>query len=186
MGNHKVSQQQVDRVLSDARYLQKEAEALTSVINDIPYRAQPPEGYSISQILLLIDHAQQSYYNPIIDNVTDRNRSVSLQDVTHFTDTFDPPKGDDIDIHHTLKSLAKHRGLITNKLDDLTLIDWRQSIYIADGEITLLKFIQEMTHNDQIYLKEITKLIQAYHQEKKSQKAVDKRQQKPKFGDNRG
>ena len=44
MTDREISQEDLDRLIDDASYLQDEAEAMQYVIDDVPYAKTPPEG----------------------------------------------------------------------------------------------------------------------------------------------
>ncbi len=176
MANRKASKEQVQQVIEDAAYLQQEAEALKYVIDEVPYDTRPPEGHSIAELLMLIDHAQVNYYEPVIDDVLHKNRPTRLGNFTHYKETFNPDDRGEENIQEILHALANHRASLINKLKDISLNNWNGIIYKDNEEILLIGFIEKMNHLDQVYLKKITNLVQSYHQEKNTQRELKQRQ----------
>ncbi len=175
MANRKVTQERVEKLIEGAAYLQKEAEALQYVIEEVPYDAAPPEGYSIAELLMLIDHAQFNYYEPVIDDALDGKRPTRLHDFSNFQKDFNPDERGDEDIQALLKSIAQHRVTFVNKLKDISLNTWEVEIYDKNREILLADVIEEMIHNDQVQLKKITNLVKSYQEEKSNQREIQQR-----------
>lgn len=109
MTQREVTQDQVNRLLDDAAYLQDEAEALKYVIEQVPYSDVPPEGKSIYAMLELLDHAQVSYYRPLIERIFSENRLIRLSDLEHYETTFisaaESEEADEPDIDKLLNRL---------------------------------------------------------------------------------
>lgn len=175
MPNRKVTKEWVDRVLDDASYLQKEAEALSYVIDEVPHQASPPEGYSIAQLLMLINHAQEHYYKTVINDAISSKRPISLNNYNDFKNTFTPPDEESVNIQKILNMLGNNRASLVNKLKKISLFDWQKRIYKNDKEVLLIEFVEEMNHNDHVHLKKITNLVQAYHQEKTNRREIKQR-----------
>lgn len=177
MRGSKVKQEQIDNAIEIAAYLQNEVEALKYVIEDVPHRANPPEGYSIFKLIMLIDHAQSSFYQPIIEEALQAEKSIRLQNFVHYTVTFDTKKTEDEDIQKVLSQLANHRAVFINRLRQISLTNWNKAIYDNDQEILLIHLIEIMNHSDQIYLKKITNLVKAFQDEKIAQRGLNQRKQ---------
>ncbi|MDX1586237.1 MAG: hypothetical protein R3222_05815, partial [Balneolaceae bacterium] len=89
MAKHEITQEQLDTLTEDASYLQDEAEALQYVIETVPYTETPPDGRSIAEMLMLIDHAQVNYYRPILEDAFKNPRPTRLSNYEHLRDTFE-------------------------------------------------------------------------------------------------
>jgi hypothetical protein len=175
MTDREISQQEVDRLLDDASYLQDEAEAMQYVIDDVPYSKTPPEGRSIAEMLLLIDHAQISYYRPIMEEAIDNPRPTHLENYTHFEDDFEKDEEKLENVHKILKKIAKHRTGVVNAIKNMSLIDWETVVYRDGEQLMLFDFIQQMIRFERGILKDIADQVRIYNQEKKRQRDIEER-----------
>lgn len=175
MADHKVSQEDVDALIEDASYLQDEAEAMQYVIDDIPYDESPPEGRSIAEMLLLIDHAQLSYYRPVLEEAVDNQRPTHLENFTHFRENFEPDEDDLKDIQKILSKLAKHRAGVVNTINNISLIDWDSCIYRDGQDVLLFDFLQEMIRFERNMLKDIADQVKMYNEEKQRKREIEQR-----------
>lgn len=175
MSDKEITQEQLDRLIDDASYLQDEAEALKYVIENVPYKEHPPEGRSIAEILLLLDHAQLSYYRPILEEVLKDSRPTDLNDFEHYNDTFEVDEGKLDDIQKVLSKIAKHRAGVVNAIRQVPLIDWEKEVYRGDKELILFDFMREMVQLDRAKLKEIADRVLAYTQDARAQRELDQR-----------
>ncbi|MGD8427521.1 MAG: hypothetical protein PVH63_07805, partial [Balneolaceae bacterium] len=116
MADREITQEELDNLVDDASYLQDEAEAMQYVIDNVPYNERPPEGRSIAEMLLLIDHAQLSYYRPIMEETIENPRPTHLEDYTHYRESFDPDEEKMKDIQKVLRKIAKHRAGVVNAI----------------------------------------------------------------------
>lgn len=175
MTDREISQEELDQLVSDASYLQDEAEAMQYVIDNVPYQKTPPEGKSIAEMLLLIDHAQLSYYRPILEEAIDNPRPVHLENYTHFEETFEVDEEKVNNIQKMLRKIAKHRAGLVNAIKNISLIDWETVIYRNDKELLLFDFMREMIHFERNTLKDIADQIRAYNQEKETKREIESR-----------
>lgn len=175
MTDREISQEELDRLVDDASYLQDEAEAMQYVIDDVPYSKTPPEGRSIAEMLLLIDHAQLSYYRPIMEEAIDNPRPTHLENYTHFEEDFEKDEEKLEDVHKILKKIAKHRAGLVNAIKNVPLIDWETVVYRNDKQLTLFDFMREMIRFERGILKDIADQVRVYNQEKKQQHDIEQR-----------
>lgn len=176
MTDREISQEQLDTLVEDASYLEDEAEALKYVIENVPYRETPPEGKSIAEMLLLIDHAQLSYYRPILEQAFKNPRPTRLDDFEHFRETFEVDEEKLDNIQKLLSKLAKHRAGVVNVIRNIPLIDWEIVIYDDNKEITLYDFMQQMIRFDRSMLKQIADLVMVFEQEKQTRREIEQKQ----------
>ena len=174
--NNEVTQEQLDQLVEDASYLQDEAEALKYVIEEVPYKESPPDNTSIAEKLLLLDHAQLSYYRPILEKGFKNPRPTRLQDFDHYNDTFEVDEEKIDDIQKLLSKIAKHRAGVVNVIKNIPLIDWDIVIYKDDREITLYSFMQEMVRFDRAMLKDIADQVMVYSQDREAKREIESRQ----------
>ncbi len=174
--DRKVSQEELDQLIEDATYLQDEAEALKYVIDEVPYNERPPERHSIAEMLLLIDHAQLTYYRPILEEAVGNPRPTHLDNFDHFKETFEPDEEKLKDIQKLLSKLAKHRAGVINTIKNISLIDWETIIYKDKQQLLLFNFIQEMIHLDREQFKKIADLVMIFNAEKQNKREIEKRQ----------
>lgn len=175
MTDREITQEQLDTLVEDAAYLEDEAEALKYVIENVPYTESPPEGMSIAEMLLLIDHAQLSYYRPILEKAFKSPRPTRLSDFDHFRDTFEVDEEKLENIQKLLTKLAKHRAGVVNVIKNIPLIDWEITIYDGDKEITLFEFTRDMIRFDRSMLKEIADLVMVFEQEKQTRREIEQK-----------
>lgn len=179
MADQDISQEQVNRLIEDAAYLQDEADALQYVIDSVPYDKTPPGKRSIAEILLLIDHAQTTYYRPILEDAVDSNRPTHLDNFTHYEDSFEFD-GEIEDIQKILRKISKHRAGIVNALNNIALIDWETVIYDDNQQILLYHFVQRMIRFERGMLKDIANQVMVYSKEKETNRELKQRQQRQK------
>lgn len=170
-----ITQEKFDTLVEDASYLQDEAEALKYVIDEVPYGETPPGGQSIIEMLLLIDHAQLSYYRPVLEKAFNDPRPTHLKDFDYFEESFvlDPGKAENI--QNVLSKIAKHRAGLVNVIKNIPLIDWGSKIYKDNKELTLYDFVRQMIRFERSKLKEIADLVLVFDQEKQAHKEIEKR-----------
>lgn len=176
MTDREITQEELDRLVEDAAYLEDEAEALKYVIEDVPYTETPPDGKSIAEMLLLIDHAQLSYYRPILEQAFKNPRPTRLSDFDHYRDTFEVDEEKLENIQKLLSKLAKHRAGVVNVIKNIPLIDWEIVIYDDNKEITLYDFMQQMIRFDRSMLKQIADLVMVFEQEKQTRREIQQKQ----------
>lgn len=171
-----VSQEQFEEVLEDATYLQDEAEALRYVIDSVPYNEAPPEGISILDKLLLLDHVQVNYYRPVFEQAKKRSgRNINVRNFKKFCEEFTPENDKGSDMQKILNKLAKHRAALINVLSQIPLIDWNQTVYIDNIKMTLLDFVRDMVRKDRTFLKEIADMIMVFQQDRQSMREIQSR-----------
>lgn len=175
MADREISQEELDKLVDDASYLQDEAEAMQYVIDQVPYTESPPEGKSIAEMLLLIDHAQLSYYRPILEEAIENPRPTHLEDYTHFRENFEPDEDKMKDVQKTLRKIAKHRAGLVNAIKNVSLIDWETYVYRNDKELLLYDFMREMIHFERGILKDIADQVMVYNQEKEKKREIEHR-----------
>lgn len=176
MTDREITQEELDTLVEDAAYLEDEAEALKYVIENVPYTESPPEGKSIAEMLLLIDHAQLSYYRPILEQAFKNPRPTRLSDFEHFRETFEVDEEKLENIQKLLSKLAKHRAGVVNVISNIPLIDWEIVIYDDNKEITLYDFMQQMIRFDRTMLKQIADLVMVFEQEKQTRREIEQKQ----------
>jgi hypothetical protein len=171
----KISQKQLDDLIRDAAYLKDEAEALQYVIDEVPYAENPPGRQSIAEMLLLIDHAQLSYFRPILNDAIENPHPTHIENFNHFEETFTTEPKKINDIENLLNKLAKHRAGIINDIRNVAIIDWSTIIYGGDQEMLLFDFIYKMIHFDRKQLKKISELVRAFSDQKQSNREIEQK-----------
>lgn len=173
MADQEISQEQIDDLVEDASYLQDEAEAMQYVIDNVPYDESPPNSRSIAELLLLIDHAQLSYYRPILEEAVDNPRPTHLEDFTHYEEDFEADEEKMKDVQKILRKIAKHRAGLVNAIKNTPLIDWETVVYRDDQQILLYNFMQEMIRFERGILKDIAEQVRLFNQEKETQREIE-------------
>ncbi|SHF51458.1 hypothetical protein SAMN05443144_109151 [Fodinibius roseus] len=177
MADQKVSREEVTRLIEDAAYLQDEADALQYVIESVPYDQSPPGKRSIGEILLLIDHAQTSYYRSILEDALNSERPTHVDKFAHFEESFDFD-GEIEDIQKVLKKISKHRAGVVNAMKNIPLIDWETTIYNDNQQLLLVHLMQQMIRFERGMLKNIASQVMEYSKEKETKREIQQRQQR--------
>lgn len=170
MGSREVSQEELENLISDITYLQDEADALTYVIDSVPYDEKPPSGRSIIETLLFIDHAQQEFYRPVIEDAYKSTRPINLNSYVKPEESFEVDEDLAKDVQKILYKISKHRAGLINLVKNIPLIDWERTLSNASREITLFSFANEMVQKERAILKEIADLILSFEQNKNMHK----------------
>ena len=177
MATRKVSQEELDHLIEDARYLQDEIEALTYVIESVPYREEPPGGKSIAETLILVDHAQTSYYRPIFDRVAEQKGTIDVTDLEYYSDTFSFDITELKDIQKRLRKTVKHRAALINTMKRIPLIDWDQTVLREGREQTAFEVAREMVHKERGMLKQVAERVMVLSKDRESQRQIDRKHQ---------
>lgn len=172
-----ISQEEVRQLTDDIAYLQDEAEALRYVIDSVPVHDSPPGGSSIAEMLMIIDHAQCSYYRPIVEEARGRRRPLSLDEVDHYRDTFEGSSGEE-EIGKMLGRLAKHRAGLVSILKDIPLIDWEGTLRRGEEKLTLFELMQEMVRFERGRLKEVADQVMVFNQDRQSRRQIEQRRER--------
>lgn len=170
-----IKQSQIDLLIDDVAYLEHEAEALKYVIDSVPYNEAPEGGRSISEILMFLDHAQQSYYRRVIEDAFKSVRPINLNAYTDPEEGFEPDEDLGKDIQKLLYKISKHRVALLNLIRNIQLIDWEREISRGKETLTLYDFVSKMVRNERNTLKEIADLVLAYQNGKQMQRELQNR-----------
>lgn len=174
-----IKQSQIDSLINDVAYLEHEAEALKYVIESVPYNKAPEGGRSIAEILHFIDHAQQQYYRPVIEDTYKNNRPINLNSYTKPSENYERDEDLIRDVQKLLYKISKHRVALLNLIKNLQLIDWEREITEGRSTLSLYEFTLGMVNKERKILKEIADLVLAYQnskaqeQEAKDQKTIN-------------
>lgn len=173
--NTAISQEQLNRLVEDAAYIQNEAEALKYVIDQVPFQQRPPGQRSIAEELLLIDRAQLHYFRTFLEEATRNPRPAHINNFSAFEKAFDEEEKEIGDIQELLDDLSKHRAGMINMIRNISLTDWNTTVYINDQKILLFDFIQRMIQFDRTQLKKIANLVRIYSDQKHSERQLHKK-----------
>jgi hypothetical protein len=157
-----IKQSQIDSLINDVAYLEHEAEALKYVIESVPYNKAPKGGRSIAEILHFLDHAQQKYYRPIIEDTFRNNRPINLNSYTKPSESYERDEELIKDIQKLLYKISKHRVALLNLVKNLQLIDWEREITEGRSTMNLYEFTVGMVNKERKTLKEIADLVLKY------------------------
>lgn len=188
MANHTISQDDVNNLVQDATYLKDEAEAMQYVIDNVPYDETPPNGPSIAEMLLLMDHAQLTFYRPIVEDTVETDSPTHLDEFEYYEETFEYNVDEDeegeeeseLDIQKVLTKLAKHRAGFVNLIEDISLIDWEAVIYKDEKQISLYHFVGEMVQFERNMLNKIAEQVMAYSKDQERQREIESRRDQRK------
>lgn len=170
-----ITQTKIDQLTDDLSYLEHEAEALKYVIDSVPYDEKPPEGRSVVQTLLFLDHSQQYYYRPVIEDAFKSVRPINLNSYTKPEESFEEDEEKAKDMQKVLYKLAKHRVALLKVVESIPLIDWEREISRGKSSITLYEFVSTMVQKERRILKEIADLIMTYQNSKQMQREIQSR-----------
>lgn len=170
-----IKQSQIDSLIDDVAYLEHEAEALKYVIDSVPYDETPPEGRSIAEILMFLDHAQQSYYRKVIEDSFKSIRPINLNAYVDPNETFEPDEELSKDVQKLLYKISKHRVALLNLIKNIQLIDWEREISKGKSTISLYDFTSQMVKKERNTLKEIADLVLAYQNSRQMQREMENR-----------
>lgn len=181
MPDQEITQEQLEQSIEDATYLQDEAEALRYVIDNVPYDQAPPEGQSIVEKLILLDHIQVHYFRPVFEQVNSNPRMIKVENFSDFESSFEIDQEKPFNIQKILNKLAKHRAALIIVLKNISLIDWDRVLYKDDKEITLYQFTREMIRIDHKILKEIADTVMLFQKEAENQREIiNKQKEQPR------
>src|SRR5699024_61507 len=143
---------------------------------EVPYDQSPPDQPSIAEMLLLVDHAQTSYYRPVFEETLSSDRPTHLDAFTHFEENFSLDD-EEVDIQKILRKISKHRAGVVNLLEDTSLIDWEEVVYDEGEQLSLFNFIKQMIYFGRDMLKKIVTRVRIFSQEKQTQRDLEQRQE---------
>jgi len=126
-------------------------------------------------MLLLIDHAQLSFYRPIVEDAVNNDSNTYMDDFEYYEDTFEYNYEEELDIQKVLGKLAKHRAGFINLLDSISLIDWETCLYKDEKKILLFHFVKKMVRFERNTLNDIADQVKAYTQDQERQREIESR-----------
>ncbi len=170
-----INQDSLDKLIDDVRYLQDEAEALKYVIDSVPYDRETPSGTSIVERLLFLDHTQQNYYRPIIEEVFKSPRPINLNAIKSAEDSFTLDEEKAKDIQKVLYKIAKHRVAILSVIEKIPVIEWERELKDGSLSINLFDFVERMVNGERKILKNIADLILTYQKDAEQQREINSR-----------
>ncbi len=147
------STERINNVLQDAAYLTDEAEALKYVISAIPVNEKPPGGASVFEMLAIIDHAQISYYRPLIEQILVKPGSST--NVQHFEKTFDPEKYEAGNTDKLLGKMSKNRVSFITYLKKMAVSDLQKKGEVNGSTRSCAQLLEEMTQFERQQLRKI-------------------------------
>lgn len=170
-------QNEIDDLLDDVSYLQDEAEALTYVIEEVPYDETTPDGDSIAGYLLQIIYSQSDYYRPVIEAVYQENRLIRLTDFAHDFDKYAADQEEDTkQIQKIIRRISKQRASLISFISKFTKPDWMKAVRDEKGrDISLLTFTRRMVTQERALLKKIADLILIYQKEREQQRDIERK-----------
>lgn len=177
MREKEINPKEIEHLLEDVAYLQDEAEALTYVIDEVPYDEETPDGESIRGYLTEISDAGADYYRPVIEKVIREHRTVSLSDrLSEDTESKDSDQKDPKEIAKVIRGIGKQRASLISLLGRSTLYDWQKPLREEGGnEITLFRFVRSMVTRERALLKKIADLVMIYQNERAQQREIEKK-----------
>lgn len=155
------SKDDIAAVIRQAGILQDELEALKYSMRDVPFEERM-EGteMSIIEMVSLIDHGQENYYKPLVENLRKKERSLVTR-VDPFTKTFTYEKDPEKTVEEILNRVIKHRAAFISYLDKLPIIDWDRSTYLSGKRMTIYDLVNEMADWEKEQLRIIAGAVMA-------------------------
>lgn len=153
------------RILSDVEYLIDEAEALTYVIDAVPVGEKAAGVESMMEMLQLIDHAQLSYYRPLIERLYSvprvdeqpRDFRNSFEDIKKQSGP--APENEKKEVKALLKTIAANRRNLLEFVNKLPVEDLRQYGQINGRQQSIADLLEEMVVFERKQLKNIAERI---------------------------
>ncbi len=171
-----VDQKQISNLVDDVSYIAHEANALSDVIDTIPYNKKPgSEELSIIEMLIALDYDQQDYYRKILEEAFSSNKPISLLDYKQGSKSFETDENLKKDIQLVLSNIARHRSTLISLIENRPLKEWEKRIIRDEVEITVFDFVEEMIEKERGVLKRIAELVLAYQNDRQFHRNVETR-----------
>ncbi len=149
--------EELKRIKEDAAYLIDEAEALTYVIDSVPATDKAGGIDSITEMIALIDHAQQTYYRPACERLYSvPNVDEKLRD---FRETFSAGTYDTGNAEKLLRGITKNRAGFMDFINKLPLEDLQQKGQINGEEACIASLLEEMIVFERRQLRDVAERI---------------------------
>lgn len=147
------------KLLDHAAYLKDELTALKLVISAVPYKEKPLDEESIMEMIMMIDHAQTSYYNPVISRVFSDANPV-LNDIEDFRVTFTPlPDNEDLHPDEIIEKVISNRLALMDKLNQIPIDDWERAATLNGKKTSITELLHDMIDFERKKLKEIAERV---------------------------
>ncbi|HKJ47128.1 MAG TPA: hypothetical protein VJ991_14945 [Balneolales bacterium] len=162
------NKQNLEYLIEDATYLQDEIEALKYVIHDIPFDEKPGDEDSIIEMIALIDHAQLTYYRPILETFRSAKNPNFSNIKPDFRRSFQFGLSEELTVDKVLNKIIKHRAALLNIAHDIPVIAWQKKGILNGEEISLFDIFQEMIVFERNQLKKVADRVMALGSERKN------------------
>ena len=152
------------RILGDVEYLIDEAEALSYVIDAVPVGEKAAGVESMMEMLALIDHAQLSYYRPLIEQLysvpeVDEHPQDFRSSFKQLNETNAAPGNDKQEVKELLRQIAENRRGLLTFVQELPLRDLRVQGSINGTSQSIADLLEEMVIFERKQLKSIAERI---------------------------
>ncbi|MCC5932911.1 MAG: hypothetical protein LAT75_07075 [Candidatus Cyclonatronum sp.] len=155
------------RLTNDAAYLIDEAQALMLVIDVVPVAEKRGGIESMLDMIYLIDHAQQTYYRPLIEKI------FSLPDPNAATQDFRKTVDYDAQLHESpaavLKSIIENRRSFVDYLKAIGQDHILKTGIINSEEQSIAGLLQEMIAFERQQLKLVAERVLSIDRSKQEQ-----------------
>ncbi|MEX0780487.1 MAG: DinB family protein [Balneolales bacterium] len=148
-----------EQLLDHATYLQDELTALKLVIPSVPHSEKPLGQDSIIEMIMMIDHAQTTYYKPLIDRIfSEANPAINGDD--DFQATFKPlSESDEPDPDEVIDAVITNRSTLLELLERLPEKEWGRTAQRNGEETTIAELVNEMVEFERRKFKEIAERV---------------------------
>lgn len=171
-----VDEKQISNLVEDVSYIAYEANALSHVVDTIPYTKKPgSEELSIIEMLIVLDSDQQDYYRKVLEKVFSSNKPVHLLHYKQGSESFQAGENLKKDIQLVLSNIARHRSTFISLIENRPPEDWKKKIIKDKAEVTVFDFIKEMIEKERGVLKRIAELVLAYQNDRQFHRNVETR-----------
>lgn len=177
MASTGIDQNDIDHLLEDAAYLQDEADALTYVIEEVPYDELTPDGESIRGYLYQIALSEKEYYRPVIEQTYRDKRVVKLSEFSQIGDSYQLSEEEQKnEIIKVIRKMGKQRASLITLLQKFTHYDWNTILFDEKGrDLSLFSFTRGMITRERALLKKIADLVLIYQNEKGQQREIERK-----------
>lgn len=153
------TEQDASDSIEHAAYLSEELTALKHVISAVPYSEKPPGQESILEMIMMIDHAQISYYKPLISRIFSETGS-DVKEIDDFRATFTPLTEDE----HTkpdeiISTAIENRAALLDMLNRIPENERSRASMHKGTATTIDGLIHEMVAFERNKLREIAERI---------------------------
>lgn len=168
----------MEDLLEDIAYLQAEAQALRSVIDEVPSERRPSGKPSIADKLALIDYLQRSYYGDTLQRTFDEESPPVVRERKEAEASYTPGQEQPEEVQKILDSLLSYRAELVDMLEDLSFREWDTVLNRGGRKVPLPRFLREMVRFERDALREISERVMMFNREKQTRRELRQRRER--------